>query len=199
MFKHLICRFVLSKEIFGTIIERNSKNKKMKKIFAIAFMLLPLMGMTQQLKVKAKNVKVKFVAAMQNTEGTISGFEANFKFNMDDLAASSISGTVDVNTINTGNEKRDEHLKSKDYFEAETYPKMMFRSTSIEQDGETYVMTGILKIKGDEHEEKITFSYKDNMFTGQCIIELSNYKVGKFSEEEGEASRVTISFAIPVE
>jgi polyisoprenoid-binding protein YceI len=171
----------------------------MKKLAVIALVLLPIIGMGQSLTIKAKKVTINFIAAMQKTEGTISGLEATIKFNQDDLASSSISGSVDVNTLSTENEKRDEHLKSADFFEAKTYPKMTFKSVSIVAEGDTFVMTGIVKIKGDEHEEKIIFSYKDNMFKGDCTIFLENYSVGKFSKNEGEKGSVKISFAVPVE
>ncbi|MEO9532152.1 MAG: YceI family protein [Crocinitomicaceae bacterium] len=171
----------------------------MKKIMIMALMMLPIVGISQSLTVKAKKVKISFLAAMQKTEGTIGGLEATINFNPDDLAASTISGSVDVSTLSTENEKRDDHLKSKDFFEMETYPKMTFSSKSIKAEGDTYVMTGIMKIKGDEHEEKITFSYKDKMFVGECTIFLENYNVGKFSKNKGEKGSVKISFAIPVE
>jgi polyisoprenoid-binding protein YceI len=66
----------------------------------------------------------------------------------DDPTASSVSAEIDLASINTGNEQRDEHIKSADFFEVETYPTMTYRSTGVRVvDGE-YVLDGELTLKG---------------------------------------------------
>ncbi|MDA7803854.1 YceI family protein [Crocinitomix sp.] len=82
----------------------------MKLLFAI-ILGLPVLGSVSTIKIKMDAVKINFVADMQNTKGSISGFEATINFDRDNLAKSSIEGSVDVNTLKTGIEKRDEHLK----------------------------------------------------------------------------------------
>ena len=52
------------------------------------------------------------------------------------LPASSFNVSVDVNTINTGVDSRDSHLKKEEYFNAEKYPTINFASTSIEKSNE---------------------------------------------------------------
>jgi polyisoprenoid-binding protein YceI len=52
-----------------------------------------------------------------------------------------------VESIQTGNTQREDHLRSDDFFNAETYPTMTFRSTSIERDGEDYKIRGDLTIR----------------------------------------------------
>ena len=84
-----------------------------------------------RLKVKADGVKISFDADMQNTSGTIGGFEATINFNPENLAESSIVGSVDVNTLSTGNKKRDNHLKTDDFFSAEKYPKMSLNCRGV--------------------------------------------------------------------
>lgn len=169
---------------------------KIKSIFALALFLISFAAISQELSIKMDGVSISFLAEKQNTSGSVSGFKAKINFNVDDLSKSSISGTVDVNTIDTGNKKRDEHLKSADYFEATKYPTMSFTSKSFEKDGDKFVMKGILKIKEKEHEETIVFSFKDNVFRGEASIQLSNYDVGDFST--AKKNGVKISFEIPV-
>jgi polyisoprenoid-binding protein YceI len=65
-----------------------------------------------------------------------------------DLTTASIAFKIDVASINTRNEDRDNHLKSADFFDAETNPSIDFKSTSITKDGEDYKVTGDLTIKG---------------------------------------------------
>jgi polyisoprenoid-binding protein YceI len=61
---------------------------------------------------------------------------------------SSAEAEIDLSSITTGNDQRDGHLRSSDFFDVETSPKMTFRSTSIKPDGDTFKVTGDLTIRG---------------------------------------------------
>ena len=65
-----------------------------------------------------------------------------------DLTTASIAFKFDVATINTRNEDRDNHLRTGDFFEVESFPTIDFVSTSITKDGDDYKVTGDLTIKG---------------------------------------------------
>ncbi|MFN2443556.1 MAG: YceI family protein [Thermoanaerobaculia bacterium] len=56
--------------------------------------------------------------------------------------------TIDASSINTGNGRRDDHLRSADFFEVEKYPAITFESKRIEKAGDGYRMTGELTIRG---------------------------------------------------
>ena len=77
------------------------------------------------------------------TEGTI---EIDDK----DLTKSKIDVTIDATTINTRNAKRDEHLKTGDFFAADKHPKITFKSTKVEKgkSKDTLKVTGDLTMKG---------------------------------------------------
>jgi len=60
----------------------------------------------------------------------------------------SIEGMVDVSTVTTFDETRDAHLQSPDFFDAERYPELRFKSTRIETSGDELVVQGDLTIKG---------------------------------------------------
>ena len=61
---------------------------------------------------------------------------------------SSVTAEISLSSINTGQEQRDAHIRSADFFEVETYPTMTYRSTGIRQDGGDYVIDGELTLKG---------------------------------------------------
>jgi polyisoprenoid-binding protein YceI len=63
-------------------------------------------------------------------------------------ADSSVTAEIDLASIITGNEQRDAHIRSADFFEVETYPKMTFRSTGVRVDGGDYILDGELTLKG---------------------------------------------------
>lgn len=75
----------------------------------------------------------------------------------EDPLDSTVEVSVDLNSVNTSNETRDNHLRSADFFEVEKYPKMTFRSTGIRQDGEDFLLDGDLTIKGVTRPVTLTF------------------------------------------
>ena len=64
-----------------------------------------------------------------------------------DLSDAKISFTLDVASINTKSTDRDNHLKSADFFDVDTFPSISFTSTNVEKDGNDYKVTGDLTIK----------------------------------------------------
>ncbi len=63
---------------------------------------------------------------------------------------------ISVASVNTGNEKRDNHLRTADWFEADRYPYMTFKSTSVRQTGENQLIaSGPLTIKGQSHDVEL--------------------------------------------
>jgi polyisoprenoid-binding protein YceI len=66
----------------------------------------------------------------------------------DDPLQSSVEATVDLSSVTTGDDTRDGHLKSADFFDVEKSPTMTFRSTGIKADGDDFVLTGDLTVAG---------------------------------------------------
>jgi polyisoprenoid-binding protein YceI len=63
---------------------------------------------------------------------------------------SSVTATIDLSSIDTGNSDRDNHIRSADFFEVDTHKTMVFRSTGVRvaDDGDGYLLDGELTIKG---------------------------------------------------
>ena len=86
---------------------------------------------------------------ISNVKGSFSGLTGTLTENPADPAASSVEASLDVATISTGDAQRDGHLKSADFFDAEKYPTMSFKSTRVEPKGEAeYRVTGDLTLHG---------------------------------------------------
>jgi polyisoprenoid-binding protein YceI len=60
-----------------------------------------------------------------------------------------VTADVDMSSIDTREETRDNHLRSSDFFSIESHPKMTFRSTAIRPNGDDFVLAGDLTIKGN--------------------------------------------------
>jgi len=61
---------------------------------------------------------------------------------------STVAATVDLSSVDTGNETRDSDLRSTNFFDVQTHPMMTFVSTRIEPDGDSFRVTGDLTIRG---------------------------------------------------
>lgn len=81
--------------------------------------------------------------------GRFNDFSADIVLDQANLANSSVNATVQAATIWTDNERRDGHLKSEDFFAAEKYPTLTFKSTKIAPAGkDKFKMTGDLTMRG---------------------------------------------------
>ncbi|MBC7889094.1 MAG: YceI family protein [Ferruginibacter sp.] len=84
-----------------------------------------------------------------NVTGSFNIFEASVVTEDEDFMKAKVSFSADIDSISTGNEQRDGHLKSPDFFDAATHPKLKFEATkfeSVDNDG-SYELYGDLTIK----------------------------------------------------
>ena len=87
------------------------------------------------------NGVTNFYGAFKEISGTVS-------FDAADSSKSSVELTVPVESIDTRSEKRDQHLKSPDFFNAKQFPTITFKSSKIEGSGDSYKISGDLTIHG---------------------------------------------------
>ncbi|WP_072681783.1 YceI family protein [Arcobacter sp. LA11] len=112
--------------------------------------------------------KVKHLM-ISNVVGKFDMFSGTIEYDEKTKTLQSISGKVEVKSINTANEKRDNHLKADDFFAAQKYPYITFESTKVENDE----VIGKFTLRGVTKEVK--FELENN---GTIIDHRGNTKVG---------------------
>ncbi len=70
---------------------------------------------------------------------------------------SSATATIDLSSVETGNDMRDNDLRSSNFFDAATHPEMTFRSTGIRREGDGLVLDGDLTIRGVTRPVSLAF------------------------------------------
>ena len=90
--------------------------------------------------------KVKHLV-ISTVTGSFKVFEGSLETENEDFTDANISFSLDVASIDTNQDQRDGHLKSAEFFDAEKYPTISFKSTSFTKDGDDYTLTGDLTIK----------------------------------------------------
>ncbi len=91
--------------------------------------------------------------------GSFDEFEIALSYDAENPANSTVEAKIPVASIDTGNEKRNGHLMSADFFEAEKYPYITFESSSVRETGDgQLVARGLLTIKGESREIDLPIS-----------------------------------------
>lgn len=91
-------------------------------------------------------------------DGAFDDYNATVHFDPENLDGSYIDVTIPVASVNTRNDRRDGHLKTEDFFDAETYPEIRFVSDQIIRDGENnYIARGELTIRDVTKEFDLPF------------------------------------------
>jgi len=103
--------------------------------------------------------KVKHLV-ISTVTGKFNEFDATLESENGDFEGSDISFEAMIDSIDTNNEDRDNHLKSEDFFNAEEHPKLLFESTSFEKTGEDeYKLVGDLTIRGNTKTVELDAEY----------------------------------------
>ncbi|MFW5955511.1 MAG: YceI family protein [Rhodothermales bacterium] len=92
--------------------------------------------------------------------GRFTKFDASVEMEPGDLSTLQVEASVDVRSIETGDAKRDEHLRSEDFFAGETHPTMQFTSTGVTRvSGNEFTLAGDLTIRGTTRPVEIHGTY----------------------------------------
>jgi len=88
---------------------------------------------------------------ISTVRGRFKNFDADVELDPARLDAAKVTARIEAASIDTNEEKRDGHLRSADFFDAEKYPNLVFTTTKITRSGEEVEVTGTLKIKDQQH------------------------------------------------
>ncbi|MBN2281049.1 MAG: YceI family protein [Candidatus Marinimicrobia bacterium] len=111
--------------------------------------------------------------------GSFKGMDGEIKFDEKDLKNSSFNVCIEAATVNTENVKRDAHLRNKDFFHVEKYPKICFESSNITKTENGFFTIGKLTMHGITKEEKGEFLFDGKKFWGKVKVHRLDYQIGK--------------------
>ena len=112
-----------------------------------ATLLLPAAAPAAAWQVDSAHAAAQFAVKhmmISTVRGEFKGVTGTVNWDAQDITKSTVNVTIDATTVNTGEPKRDGHLKSPDFFDVAKFPTMTFKSTKIETAGD-----GKLKVTGD--------------------------------------------------
>jgi polyisoprenoid-binding protein YceI len=94
-----------------------------------------------QVQFKVKHLVISTVT------GAFKSFKGSLETEKEDFSGSKIYFSLEVDSVDTNQGQRDEHLRSAEFFNAEEYPEISFTSSAFEKNGDEYSLTGKLTIK----------------------------------------------------
>ena len=175
----------------------------MKKIYIAAILAFLVTSGFAQVKTTVTKSAISFKIKNMGISctGTFSGLQADVQFKPADLAASNITATVETATVNSDNDMRDTHLKSADYFDIATYPKITLKSVSFKhKSGDNYTGSFNVTIKDKTKLIEVPFTYTEKgnaaVFNGSFKINRRDFNLGGNSMVLADEATVTVNTEI---
>lgn len=146
----------------------------MKRAFLVAMALLALplaaLGQARTYEIDPAHSQVGFSVRhfVSNVPGRFTDFAGTMQYDPQNPQNSSVQVTVQAKSINTDNAKRDEHLRSEDFFDVAKYPTLSFKSRSVRQTGPTrLVVVGDFTMRGVTKQLTVPVTIAGPMNTGK--------------------------------
>lgn len=178
----------------------NQKNRFMKRsaraALALAFVFFAT-GTTafaeyEPLEIDTVHSKVGFTAStlLFDVDGEFEKFVVEIEGDPSKPESVSIRATIDVASIDTQNAKRDDHLRSPDFFHAEKHPQITFKSSRVRKKGDQLIITGTLSMRGKDKVVAIPFKVAEGKngagvqtktYKGKLTIDRNDFGVGSDS------------------
>ncbi|CAN7328183.1 YceI family protein [Terrabacter sp. LjRoot27] len=133
-------------------------------------------------------------AMVTKVRGHFDEFEGSAHVDTVTPANSSVTVTIQAASVTTGNEQRDGHLKTPDFFDIANYPQITFVSTNVERDGAEWDITGDLTINGVT--KSVTIPFEE---TGSAKDPFGNTRVGFEGDVTIDRTEWNLSFNAALE
>lgn len=170
-------------------------------MFKKSVLLLFLCGITTFHSIAQQQIKsatVNFVFVEKDVDGEISGFSSDATIDWDTLENSTLSGTVQSETITTGNFLRDWSLRGSKYFDADDYPKIKFTSTKIQVNEGVILVDGDLTIKDITKTIQFSFAKQGKHLIGNTTLFSSDFDI-TILKKGRESNKVKVKIDLEME
>jgi polyisoprenoid-binding protein YceI len=123
------------------------------------------------------SLEFTFMQAGAANKGHFTRFQVAFDFSAENLAASRLDVTIEMNSTDTGDQERDDTLKGADLFAVAKFPQAHFAASQINRTASGYEAVGKLTIRGVTRDARVPFSFRTATENGAAV----GYMSGKTS------------------
>lgn len=109
--------------------------------------------------------------ALSEVSGIFEEYDITFASSEEDFSDARIHAVIEAASINTANDRRDNHLRSDDFFAADSFPQITFTSTDVQRrEGSLYAITGDLTIRGITNTVTFDAEHKGSLKTPRGVV-----------------------------
>jgi len=131
-------------------------------LLALLLAATPFFGAVTKYETDAAHSNIGFsiplAGGLSYVRGKFTDFKVDIVYDDKDVTKSSVNAVIKTASIDTGIERRDTHLRSADFFDAEKNPEITFKSTRVEKKGKTFIAHGTFTMHGVSKEIALPFS-----------------------------------------
>ncbi|HEU4594048.1 MAG TPA: YceI family protein [Pyrinomonadaceae bacterium] len=129
---------------------------------ALLLSFLPALGAALKFEETDKShsnvgFSIPILGGLSHVSGKFTDFTVSIVHDDADVTKSSVNAVIKTASVDTGIERRDAHLRNPDFFDAEKFPEITFRSTRVEKKGDQYVAHGSFTMHGVTKEIALPF------------------------------------------
>ncbi len=152
---------------------------RMPLLLSVLLSMLSSTAIAQTINPSGSGVKFSLSnLGMFTVKGTVDGMKGTVTFRADAPSNARFDVCVDAATINTGNKKRDEHLRTSDWFDVTKHPEICFRSSEVKQTAVGYLAKGELTMHGVTKTVELPFTKTNGKLTGTLTVSRLAFGVG---------------------
>ncbi|HVF55200.1 MAG TPA: YceI family protein [Pyrinomonadaceae bacterium] len=131
-------------------------------LLALMLVALPAQGAVTKYEVDTAHSNVGFMipilGGLSKVSGKFNDFTVQIVYDDKDITKSSVTATIKTASIDTGIERRDAHLRTADFFDAEKFPEITFQSKRVERKGKQFIAYGTFTMRGVSKEIALPFT-----------------------------------------
>jgi polyisoprenoid-binding protein YceI len=152
------------------------------------------------------SLQFTFLQAGAQDSGRFTRFAVSFEAPPANSSAGRLEVTVEVGSLDTGDQERDDTLRSADLFDVAKYPQAHFSAAEISRTAAGYEAAGKLTIRGVTHDVRIPFTFRSadeqgvaaGYMSGKTVVRRLDYGVGQgdWKATDQAGNEVTVSFAL---
>jgi len=152
------------------------------------------------------SLEFSFTQAGARNQGRFKSFPVVFDFAPDDLAGSRLEVSVEMNSLDTGDQERDDNLRDTDLFAVKQYPQAHYSATQFTKTASGYEALGKLTLRGVTRELRVPFTFRTasengasvGYMSGKTAIRRLDFGVGQgdWKSTEWVGNDVGISFNV---
>ncbi|MBI1836159.1 MAG: YceI family protein [Flavobacteriia bacterium] len=175
------------------------KTNNLYKLATLSILWVAFAFMTNTEWKISKEFAIQF--SNNDVTGVFKKFEGKILFDKDELASSKLDFTVDIASVNTGNETQNKHLMNREWLDAERYPKATFKSIAFVKQESDYIVNGTLEIHGIKKEIMIPIAiqYKDSKGEIKSKFTFNRYDFNVGKKGDGVDENIQMEITIPFE